>query len=186
MRMTRLRTLPVPLLPMAAMLVAALACATPAATNPASPTPKPLPATAVLPTDAPPATAAAPAPTPDLSPRPLAWFAPLPPNTIFPLGTKPVFEELPPSIRLPAAVSVSPTVTGIAAVAVFDDSPELGRMLIRAAIAVASKDGSLTAAEEKAVRQLCYVLGLEVGELKQPARRGQDEDAGEEEDEEDI
>lgn len=72
----------------------------------------------------------------------------------------------------------------LAAVVVFDDSPELGRMIIRAAIAVASKGGSLSAAEEKAVRQLCDVLGLEVGELKQPARRGQD--AGEDEDEEGI
>jgi hypothetical protein len=37
-------------------------------------------------------------------------FAPLPPNTIFPFGTSVVLFELPLTVRLPAAVSTSPTV----------------------------------------------------------------------------
>jgi hypothetical protein len=45
-------------------------------------------------------------------------LAPLPPKTMFPLGTNPVLEELPLSVRLPAAVSASPTVNAIAPVGV--------------------------------------------------------------------
>jgi hypothetical protein len=46
-------------------------------------------------------------------------FAPLPPKTILPFGTSAVEEELAESVRLAAAVSASPIVNGIAAVAVF-------------------------------------------------------------------
>src|SRR5436189_4149919 len=46
-------------------------------------------------------------------------FAPIPAKTMFPSGTKPVFDELPLRVRLPAAASTSPTVTGIAGVGVF-------------------------------------------------------------------
>ena len=37
-------------------------------------------------------------------------LAPLPPNTMFPFGTNPVFDELPVTTRSAAAVSTSPTV----------------------------------------------------------------------------
>lgn len=72
----------------------------------------------------------------------------------------------------------------IAAVAVFDDSPDLGRMIVRAALAVASTDGALSPAEEQAVQALCGTLGLEVNELRQPRPRRhqrdeEDEDADE-------
>ena len=46
-------------------------------------------------------------------------FAPLPPKTIFPFRIKAGFEELPETVRLLAAVSVSLTVNGIGAVAEF-------------------------------------------------------------------
>jgi hypothetical protein len=45
-------------------------------------------------------------------------LAPLPPNTTLALGTSVVFDELPDTVRLPAAVSTSPTVNAIAPVAV--------------------------------------------------------------------
>jgi tellurite resistance protein TerB len=73
----------------------------------------------------------------------------------------------------------------LAAVGVFDDSPDLGRLVVRAALAVASTDGILKPAEEKAVRQLCDVLGLEVAELKKPVKRREDEDDAEDGDDED-
>lgn len=65
----------------------------------------------------------------------------------------------------------------LTAVGVFDDSPELGRLVVRAALAIASTDGALKPEEEQAVRQLCDTLGLEPGELKQPVKRREDEDA---------
>ena len=46
-------------------------------------------------------------------------LAPLPPKTMFPLGTKVGLDELPLIVRLVSAVSMSPTVNAIAAVAVF-------------------------------------------------------------------
>lgn len=70
----------------------------------------------------------------------------------------------------------------LAAVAVFDDSPEMGRLILRSALAVASVDGTLTAREEQALQRLCDMLGLEVNELKERVRREDLED--EEEDEE--
>src|SRR5436190_4166089 len=45
-------------------------------------------------------------------------LGPLPPNTIFPFGTRAVFDELPLTVRLAAAVSASPMVNGMAAVGV--------------------------------------------------------------------
>ena len=44
---------------------------------------------------------------------------PLPPNTMFPLGTRVVTLELPLRLRLIAGVSASPILKGIAVVAVF-------------------------------------------------------------------
>jgi hypothetical protein len=44
---------------------------------------------------------------------------PLPPNTMFPLGTSVGFDELPLKVRFAATVSGSPTVKPIAAVGVF-------------------------------------------------------------------
>jgi hypothetical protein len=44
-------------------------------------------------------------------------FAPEPPNTIFAVGTSVVDEDVPETVRLAAAVSASPIVNGIAAVA---------------------------------------------------------------------
>src|SRR5207253_2322292 len=41
-------------------------------------------------------------------------LAPLPPNTRFAFGTRVVFDELPDTVRLPAAVRLSPTVNAIA------------------------------------------------------------------------
>jgi tellurite resistance protein TerB len=70
----------------------------------------------------------------------------------------------------------------LTAVAVFDDTPELGRLVVRAALAAASSDGTLGLGEEKAVRSLCDALGLEVDELKQPVRRRRDESDEDEED----
>ncbi|MEK0083288.1 TerB family tellurite resistance protein [Benzoatithermus flavus] len=60
-------------------------------------------------------------------------------------------------------------------VSVFDDQPELGRLILRGALAVASSDGTLSPAEEKALGRLCDVLGLEVDELKKPVQRRHDE-----------
>ncbi len=45
-------------------------------------------------------------------------LAPLPPNTMFAVGTSVGLDELPLSVRLPAAVSASPTVKAIAPVPV--------------------------------------------------------------------
>ena len=73
----------------------------------------------------------------------------------------------------------------LATVAVFDDSPDLGRLVVRAALAVASTDGTLTPEEERAVRQLCDVLGLETDDLKRPVKRRQDLDEDEDEDTDD-
>ena len=70
----------------------------------------------------------------------------------------------------------------LTAVAVFDDSHESGRLVVRAALAVATTDGVLTPAEEQAVRQLCDVLGFELAELKQPVKRREDDPDDEEED----
>jgi hypothetical protein len=64
-----------PLLVFISLLTAALACGAPGATAPATPTHRPADTAAPAPFP----TAATAAPTPDLSPRPLAWFAPLPP-----------------------------------------------------------------------------------------------------------
>lgn len=76
----------------------------------------------------------------------------------------------------------------LTAVAVFDDSPDLGRLIVRAALAVASTDGTLSPAEEKAVARLCDVLALEISEIRKPVthrRRDErdldDEDAADEE-----
>jgi len=43
-------------------------------------------------------------------------LAPLPPKTMFPLGTNIVFDEVPDSVRLPTAVSLSPIVNASAPV----------------------------------------------------------------------
>src|SRR6267143_2540075 len=45
-------------------------------------------------------------------------LAPLPPNTMFALGTSVGLDELPLTVRLPAALSASPTVNAIAPVGV--------------------------------------------------------------------
>ena len=78
--------------------------------------------------------------------------------------------------------SGSPTIAkaaeseALAAVAVFDDEPELARLVIRAALAVASTDGVLTESEQAAVGRLCETLGVETKELKQPVKRRHDDD----------
>ncbi len=71
----------------------------------------------------------------------------------------------------------------LTAVAVFDDSPDLGRLVVRAALVVGSSDGVLKPGEEKAVRQLCDVLGLELTDLKRPVKRREDEDEDDDEEE---
>ena len=55
---------------------------------------------------------------------------------------------------------------------------------MRAALAIASTDGTLKPQEEQAVRQLCDELGLELDELKRPVKRRTDEDDDEDEDDE--
>jgi ABC-type sugar transport system substrate-binding protein len=50
-------------------------------------------------------------------------------------------------------------------------SPELARLVLRSALAVASSNGVLSPAEEAATRRLCEVLGLEVNELRKPVER---------------
>ena len=45
--------------------------------------------------------------------------APLPPNTMLPLESKPGLEELPVNVRIPAELSRSPTVTFIGPTVVF-------------------------------------------------------------------
>ena len=52
----------------------------------------------------------------------------------------------------------------LAAVAVFDDEPELGRLVVRAALAVGTSDGVLTESEQAAVGRLCETLGIELKE----------------------
>lgn len=64
----------------------------------------------------------------------------------------------------------------LATVAVFDDEPEAGRLILRAALAVTSHDGTLTPGQEEAVRRLCDALGLTVIELKERARRPLDDE----------
>lgn len=74
----------------------------------------------------------------------------------------------------------------VAAVGVFDDSPDLGRLIVRAALAVGSTDGTVTPAEEQAVQTLCDTLGLDADELRKPIprrRHERDEDAEEDEEE---
>jgi tellurite resistance protein TerB len=71
----------------------------------------------------------------------------------------------------------------LTAIAVFDDSPELGRLIVRGALAVASIDGSLSPAEEKAVGRLCDVLGLEIKEVRNPVQRHREDNSGADEDE---
>lgn len=75
----------------------------------------------------------------------------------------------------------------LGAVAVFDDAPDQARLLVRAALAIASTDGVLTPAEEQAVQKLCDTLGIELAELKRPVKRrvveDDDEDADEDRDE---
>ena len=55
--------------------------------------------------------------------------------------------------------------------------------MVRAALVVGTTDGALNEAEEKAVRQICDVLGLELADLKRPVKRREDEDDDEDEDE---
>lgn len=64
----------------------------------------------------------------------------------------------------------------LTSVAVFDDSPDLGRLILRGALAVASTDGILSPAEEKAVGRLCDVLGLEDTELRKPVERHREDE----------
>jgi tellurite resistance protein TerB len=71
----------------------------------------------------------------------------------------------------------------LTSVAVFDDNPELGRLIVRASLVVASGDGALTPAEEKAVGQLCDALGLEIDELRKPVVRHRRDEPDEDEDE---
>jgi tellurite resistance protein TerB len=73
----------------------------------------------------------------------------------------------------------------LTSVAVFDDNPELGRLIVRGALVVASSDGALSPTEEQAVGRLCDALGLEVDELRKPvARDRRDEPNGDEDEEE--
>ena len=53
---------------------------------------------------------------------------------------------------------------------------------MRAALAVASTDGTLKPAEEQAVRQLCDELGLELDEPEAAREASHDEDDDEDED----
>ena len=64
----------------------------------------------------------------------------------------------------------------------FDDEPDLGRLVVRAALAVGTTDGVLSEAEEAAVKRLCDTLGLELTDLKQPVKRREDEDDDDEDD----
>lgn len=59
----------------------------------------------------------------------------------------------------------------LTAIAVFDDSPEIGRLIVRAALAVGSTDGVLSPAEEKAATRICDVLGLDTDEVRRPVRK---------------
>lgn len=70
----------------------------------------------------------------------------------------------------------------LTSVAVFDDSPDLGRLIIRGALAVATTDGILGPAEEKAVGRLCDVLGLEVAEVRKPVERHREDEPETDED----
>ena len=70
----------------------------------------------------------------------------------------------------------------LAAIAAFDDSPELGRLIVRAALAVGSTDGVLSPAEETAVGRLCDALGLEPEELRKPIKKEHRVDPDDEED----
>jgi tellurite resistance protein TerB len=73
----------------------------------------------------------------------------------------------------------------LTAVAVFDDAPELGRLILRGAVAVASSDGNLSPAEEAAVKRLCDVLGLETRDLARPVQHHRRDDADEDEEDQD-
>jgi tellurite resistance protein TerB len=70
----------------------------------------------------------------------------------------------------------------LTAVAVFDDEPELGRLVVRAALVVGTTDGVLSEAEEAMVKRLCDTLGLETKDLRQPVKRRHDDLDDEEED----
>ena len=64
----------------------------------------------------------------------------------------------------------------LTAVGVFDDSPDLGRLVVRAALAVASTRRRAVAGGGEGRDAAVRVLGLELAELKQPVKRREDED----------
>ena len=70
----------------------------------------------------------------------------------------------------------------LTAVGVFDDEPDLGRLVIRAALVVGTTDGVLSEAEEAAVKRLCDTLGLDLKDLKQPVKRRHDDPDEDDED----
>ena len=71
----------------------------------------------------------------------------------------------------------------LTAVGVFDDEPELGRLVVRAALAVGTTDGVLSEAETAMVKRLCDTLGIDLKDLKVPVKRRHD-DPDDEDDEE--
>ncbi len=70
----------------------------------------------------------------------------------------------------------------LTAVGVFDDEPDLGRLVIRAALVVGTTDGVLSEAEAAMVKRLCDTLGLDLKDLKQPVKRRHDDPDDEDED----
>ena len=64
----------------------------------------------------------------------------------------------------------------LTAVGIFDDSPDLGRLIVRAALAVAPPTACCQSGRGEGRSQLCDVLGLELTDLKRPVKRREDED----------
>ncbi|MFO1040045.1 MAG: TerB family tellurite resistance protein [Geminicoccaceae bacterium] len=59
----------------------------------------------------------------------------------------------------------------LAAVAEFAGTPHRARLIVRAALAVASSDGDLSQPEMAAVGKLCDVLGIDPADLGKPATK---------------
>ena len=64
----------------------------------------------------------------------------------------------------------------LAAVGALDDAPDLGRLVVRAALAIASTDGTLKPQRSRRCATSATTLGLELKDLKRPVKRRNDED----------
>ena len=143
----------------AGLLVAALACSAPGVSSSSPPTASPpsISTAAAAPTAVP--ATAAPLPTPDLSPRPLVWFAPLPP-----MPTGPGREFIGSEDFLDLFDPAAPWAEAVKKVHVFKLYGEW--------VAYHASDAELRLAVD-AIRDRGLALAVEAGPLDPPAECGQ-------------